>query len=135
VEHGSLINGWFIAFINEKFIPFIFINKCPKIPFFLFDALFIALVNFLSHKKPNEHPLGCLSQHSAWNMCPIIHGFYIFLHGIFTRDFIKPSPMGEHRPWCSVTPITNKTVENKTYNPWIFITQLIAVFTMKDMLR
>jgi len=24
VEHGSPITGWFIAFINEKFIPLIF---------------------------------------------------------------------------------------------------------------
>jgi len=27
VEHGSPISGWFFAFINEKFIPFIFMCK------------------------------------------------------------------------------------------------------------
>ena len=27
VECGSLISGWFIAFINEKFIPLIFMCK------------------------------------------------------------------------------------------------------------
>jgi len=62
-------------------------------------------------------PLGCLSQDSAWNMCPIIYGIYIFLHGIFTRDVTKPYPLGEHHPWCSKTPITNKVAENKTYFP------------------
>jgi len=30
---------------------------------------------------------------------------------------------------------TNKTVVNKTYFPWSFITQLIAIFTMKYMLK
>jgi len=28
VEHGSPISNWFIAFINEKFIPLIFMCKC-----------------------------------------------------------------------------------------------------------
>ena len=28
VECGSPISSWFITFINEKFIPFIFICKC-----------------------------------------------------------------------------------------------------------
>ena len=28
VEHGSTISSWFIAFISEKFIPFISMCKC-----------------------------------------------------------------------------------------------------------
>ena len=28
VERGSPFTGWFIAFINEKFIPLIFMCKC-----------------------------------------------------------------------------------------------------------
>ena len=28
-----------------------------------------------------------------------------------------------------------KTIENKIYYPWGFITQLVAVFTMKDLLK
>jgi len=116
-------------------ISIIFINKCAKIPLCLFNALAIAFANFLSHKHPNEHPLGCLSYHSAWNMCPIICGIYIFLHGIFTRAVREPSPLGEHHPRCSMTPITKMTTEKRTYNPWSFITQLVVVFTMKDLLK
>jgi len=103
-------------------ISTIFINKCAKIPFFLFNALAIAFANFLNHKQPNENPLGCPAHHSAWNTCPIIHGIYIFLHGIFTRAVTEPSPLGEHHPWCLMTPITNTIVEKKTYYPWSFIT-------------
>jgi len=29
----------------------------------------------------------------------------------------------------------SKTTEKKTYFPWIFITSLVVVFTMKDMLK
>jgi len=47
----------------------------------------------------------------------------------------EPSPLGEHCPQCSMTPITNMTTENKTYFPWSFITQLVAVFIMKDLLK
>ena len=36
---------------------------------------FIAFVNSLSHDHPNEHPLGCLAKHSAWNKCPIDRGY------------------------------------------------------------
>jgi len=31
VEHGSPIFGWFIAFINETFIPLIFMCKCTDV--------------------------------------------------------------------------------------------------------
>jgi len=31
VECGSPITSWFITFINEKFIPFIFMWKCTKV--------------------------------------------------------------------------------------------------------
>lgn len=31
VEHGSPIFGWFIAFINEKFIPLISMCKCVDV--------------------------------------------------------------------------------------------------------
>jgi len=60
----------------------------PKIPFFLSKALVIVFANFLSHIQPNEHPLGCLTQHSSWNKCPINHGYcfflyFLLLHGIF----------------------------------------------------
>jgi len=34
-----------------------------------------------------------------------------------------------------MTLITNMTTENKTYYPWSFITQLVAIFTMKDLLK
>jgi len=34
-----------------------------------------------------------------------------------------------------MAPITNMTVENKTYFPWSFLTQLVAIFTMKDLLK
>jgi len=30
MEHGSPISGWLIAFINEKFITFIFMCKCTN---------------------------------------------------------------------------------------------------------
>ena len=59
-------------------ISIIFINKCAKNAFFPFNALSIAFVNFLSHKQQNEHPLGCHSQHSTWNKCPI-HSWSLFL--------------------------------------------------------
>jgi len=75
-------------------ISIIFINKCAKIPF---NALAIVFSNFLSHKQPNKHPLGCLSQHSAWNKCPS-HPWLFFLtllHEIFTRVVTKPSPLGD----------------------------------------
>jgi len=81
-------------------ISIIFTNKFVKIPIYLFNAIAIASANFLSHKQPNEHTLGCPAHHSTWNMCPIIHGIYIFLHGIFTKVVTKPSPLGERRPRC-----------------------------------
>lgn len=56
-------------------ISIIFINKCAKMPF---NDLSFAFSNFLSHKQPNEHPLGCLAQHSTWNKCPI-HQWLLFL--------------------------------------------------------
>jgi len=57
-----------------------------QIHFFLFNALAIASANFLNHKQQNEHPLGYLAHHLAWNTCPIVHGIYIYIsHGIFTR--------------------------------------------------
>lgn len=31
VECGSPITGWFIAFINKKFIPLIFMRKCTRL--------------------------------------------------------------------------------------------------------
>ena len=116
-------------------ISIIFLNKCAKINFCLFNALTIVFANFLNHKQPNEHPLGCPTHHLVWNTCPIIHGICIFLHGIFTRVVTKPSPLGEHHPQCSMTPIMNKTAENKTYCPWSFITQLVAVFIVKYLLK
>ena len=85
--------------------------------FFLFNSLSIAFANFLSHKQPNEHPLGCLSHHSARNTCHIIRGIYIFLHGIFTKVVTEPSPLGEHHPRCSMTPTTNKTIEKQNILP------------------
>ena len=103
-------------------ISIIFINECAKIPFCLLNALLISFVNFLNHKEPNEHPSGCFPHHLAWNTCPIICGIYIFLHGIFTRVVTETYPLGEHHPWCSMTPITNKTTENKAYFPCSFIT-------------
>jgi len=69
----------------------------PKIPFFLSKVLAIDFSNFLRHKKPNEHPLRCLAEHSTWNKCPI-HPWLLFLaslHGIFTRAIIKPFPSGD----------------------------------------
>jgi len=54
-------------------------------PFFLSKASTITFENFLSHNKPNQHPLGCFPHHSSWNTCPIIRGIYIFLHEIFNR--------------------------------------------------
>ena len=52
--------------------------------------------------------------------CPIIRGIYIFLHTIFTRVVTEPSPLGEHRPRCSMTPITNKTFEKQNIFPMEF---------------
>ena len=111
-------------------ISIIFINEIPINASCLSKAFAIAFSIFLSHNKLNQHPLGCFPplfifeyvSHQPWP--------YIFLHGIFTRVVTKPCPLGEHHPRCSMTPITNKIVENKTYNPCSFITQLIAVFTM-----
>ena len=40
VEHGSPISGWFIAFINEKFIPLIFMCKCIDL-YVNFDGLYV----------------------------------------------------------------------------------------------
>jgi len=31
VEHGSPISSWFLSFINDKFIPFIFMCKCTDV--------------------------------------------------------------------------------------------------------
>ena len=36
------------------------------------------------------------------------------LHGFLMRVVIEPSPLGEHRLQCSMTPTTNNTIENKT---------------------
>jgi len=57
-------------------------------------------------------------------------GLIFVLHGFLTRDVIEPFPLGEHCPRCSMTPITNKTTEKKTYFPWSLVTQLVTIFTM-----
>ena len=61
--------------------------------------------------------------------------FINFITWIFDQGCYKLTPLGEHHPQCSMTPITNMTAENKTYYPWSFITHLIAVFTMKNLLK
>jgi len=43
----------------------------------------------------------------------IIFPLLTLLHGFFTKVVTEPSPFGEHHPWCSMTPTTNKTIENK----------------------
>ena len=72
-------------------ISIIFINKCAKIPFFLFNNLAIAFSNFINQKQPNGPPLGCHAQHLAWNKCPILSWLLLLslLHGIFTRDITE----------------------------------------------
>jgi len=56
-------------------------------------------------------------------------GLIFFLHGFLTRAITEPSPLGEDRPQCLMTPITKNTVEKK-YFQWRFITKLVAIFTM-----
>jgi len=42
VEHGSATSGWFMAFINQKFIPLIFMRKCTDVYVdFMVDILMI----------------------------------------------------------------------------------------------
>ena len=74
-------------------ISFIFINKCAKIAFFPFNAF----ANFLSHKQPNEHPVGCISQNSTWNKCPIHMwlSFLTFITWNFHQDCYKTLPLGD----------------------------------------
>ena len=99
-----------------------FINKCQLMSFCLSKTFSIAFTNFLSHNKPmNTHTrMSC----PPFNLEYVSHncGLIYILHGIFTRIVTEPSPLGEHHPRCSMTPITNKTIENKTYYPWSFIT-------------
>ena len=64
--------------------------------------------NFLSHKKSNEHPLGCFGQHSGWNTCPMTLVLY-FLHENKLGVITEPSLLGEHCPWCSMTLINQQT--------------------------
>jgi len=40
VECGSPISSWFITFINDKFIPLIFIGKCIDV-YVGFDGLYV----------------------------------------------------------------------------------------------
>ena len=75
-------------------ISIIFINRCAKIPLCLFNALALAFANFLSHKQPNEHPLGCLAHHLVWNMYPIIRGIYIFFTSNFHKGCYRTLPLG-----------------------------------------
>jgi len=55
-------------------ISIIFMNKCAKNAIFPFQIL----SHFLSHKKPNEHPLGCPTEDFTSNKCPI-HPWLLFL--------------------------------------------------------
>ena len=96
-------------------ISIIFINKCAKIPFFLFNSLANAFANFLSHKQPNEHPLGCLSQHSTWNKCPS-HLWLLFLTFVtwnFHQGCYETPPSGGNRPLCSITPIPQQPAKRR----------------------
>jgi len=91
-------------------ISIIFINKCAKMPH---KALAIAFANFLSHKQPNEHPLGCLAQRLAWNKCPS-HPWLLFLTFItwnFHQGCYRTLPLGGHRPRCSITHIPQQHAE------------------------
>ncbi len=62
-------------------------------PFFLFKALVVSFVNFLSDKQPNEHPLACISQNSSWNQYPIDCG-HLYFYMEVSRGLLKNPP-----PW------------------------------------
>jgi len=112
-------------------ISIIFINKLRiKFPFPIPNIFPFPLPISFSYNKPNVHPLGWFSQHSTWISAPQPWSYIFFLHEFLTRTIIETSPMGEHHPWCSMTPIKQQTIENKTYYLWSFITQLVAVFIM-----
>lgn len=72
--HMQLVN-FHLSFI---LISFIFINKIPINVSCLFNAFVIAFSIFLIHNKPNEHPLLCFAQHSAWNTCPMTLELFFF---------------------------------------------------------
>jgi len=122
------------------YLPFLlisitFINKCAKIPLCLFNVLAIAFANLLIHKHPNEHPLGCLSHHSSWNKCPIICGIYILFTWNLYKGCYRTLPFGGTPSSVFKDTYNYMATENKTYFPWSFITQFVAIFTMKDLLK
>ena len=47
----------------------------------------------------------------------IILPLLTLLHGFLTSIVTEPSPFGEHRPWCSMTPTTSKIAEKKNILP------------------
>ena len=47
VEHGSPISSWFIAFINEKVIPLIFMCKGTNVFMDLMAGVFIVFLSLL----------------------------------------------------------------------------------------
>jgi len=47
VEHGSPISGWFIAFINEKSFPLIFMCKGTNVFMDLMADMFILFMSLL----------------------------------------------------------------------------------------
>ena len=69
-------------------ISIIFTNKFVKIPIYLFNAIAIASANFLSHKQPNEHTLGCPAHHSTWKVSDCMEGMTRFL-----RDYVLEKRM------------------------------------------
>ena len=98
-------------------ISIIFINKCAKITFFLFNALVIAFANFVSHNKPNQDPifvshnkpnqdpLGCFSQ--SFSLEYMSHElFLIFFTCVFNRGCYRTLGLGG----------TSSLVFNDTYN-------------------
>ena len=50
----------------------------------------------------------------------IIFPLLTLLHGILTKAITEHSPLGEHHPRCSMTDITNKTVEQQNILPMDF---------------
>ena len=79
--------------------------------------------------KPQVMPTIMFSHHWAWNTCPMTLVLF-YLHGKSTNIVTNPSPLGEHHPRCSMMLMTSEK-----FYLWSFITQLVVVFTMKEMLK
>jgi len=92
-------------------ISIIFINKCAKTPFY---ALAISFYNFFHHKQPNKFPLGCVAQHSTWNVSNssmVIISYFITWN--FQQGCYKILPLGGHYPRCSITHIPQQPTERR----------------------